>query len=259
MLGNPHFYHRSIRKVVVTFGTLFNDIQLIRFTKDGTEKERVKVPLIYGPKEKYINRIQSDPNLTKSISIYVPRISFQLKSMAYDATRKQITTLMNYATNSGITNIQYVPIPYNFEFGLSVFVRNTEDGAQILEQILPFFTPDFTPTVDFIPEMDHKYDIPIILNSVETTTDYEGATAEGTRLIVWDLSFTAKGYIWPPTKNGSNNIIRKANTNIHTSNIETMNVQTDQPVVTITTTPDPIDANPDDDFGFTETITYHFT
>jgi hypothetical protein len=121
---------------------------------------------------------------------------------------------MNFAKSSdnSSVNTQFVPIPYNFQFSLSIYVRNTEDGTQILEQILPFFTPDFNVTVDFIPEMDQKYNVPIILDSVASTVEYEGGMTEGsTRLILWDLTFTAKGYIWPPVKSGK--YIKSANTN----------------------------------------------
>ena len=213
MLGNLQFYNRTIRKVVVAFGTLFNDIQLQRYTKDGvTTKEIFKVPLSYGSKEKYLTRLLSDPTLTKSISTTVPRISFEMGSMAYDASRKLPTTIRNFSANTSTTvDAQYAPIPYNFDFSLSIFVRNTEDGTQILEQILPFFTPDFTVTVNFIPNMDQKYDMPIILNSVENQMEYEGDLST-TRLIIWNLTFTAKGYIWPPVKTKS--VIRQANTNI---------------------------------------------
>lgn len=251
MLNNQHFYHRSIRKTVISFGTLFNDIELVRFTQDGTPKERFKVPLSYGSKEKYINRIATDPTLTKSISTLVPRMSFILNSISYDSTRKQITTLRNFSTNSdtGILS-QYVPVPFNFDFSLSIFVRNTEDGTQILEQILPFFTPDFTVTVDFINDMEHLYDIPIILNSVLHNVDYEGDMST-TRLITWDLSFTSKGYIWPPV-NGVG-IIKEINTNIFTGGEMTDN--TSIKTVNINTTPDPVEAEPDDEYGFTEIIT----
>jgi hypothetical protein len=214
MLGNTPFYNRTIRKVVVAFGTIFNDIQLVRYTKDGlTAKEVTKVPLSYGAKEKYIARITSDPNLTKSISTILPRISFDLVGMEYDSNRKQMSTLQNFAANNSTRfNSQYAPIPYNFEFSLSIYVRNTEDGTQILEQILPFFTPDFTVTVDFISRMDQVYDMPIILNSVTPSTDYEGDFST-TRMIMWDLTFTAKSYIWPAVK--TSKIIRQANTNIY--------------------------------------------
>jgi len=212
MLGNAFFSHRTIRKVVVAFGTMFNDIIVTRTTQSGTQKENFKVPLSYGAKEKYLTRITSDPTLTKSIAALVPRISFNLDGLSYDPTRKQMSTLQNFSANTSTAlKTQYAPVPYNFEFSLSVYVRNTEDGTQILEQILPFFTPDFTVTVDFIPGMDQKYDLPVILNSVTSTVDYEGDMSS-TRLVMWDLSFTVKGFIWPPIKSGE--IIRQANTNI---------------------------------------------
>ena len=217
MLGNAHFYNRTIRKVVVAFGSMFNDILLTRYSKDGlTAYEITKVPLSYGAKEKYLVRLQSDPNLTKSIATTVPRMSFDLVGMSYDTTRKQQTTLQNFGMSSGSFRSQYVPIPYNFDFNLSIYVRNTEDGTQILEQILPFFTPDFTVTIDFIKEMDQVYDMPVILNSVNPEVDYEGDFMN-TRLIIWNLTFTAKGYIWPPVSaNSSSKYITSANANIYT-------------------------------------------
>jgi hypothetical protein len=217
MLGNAHFYNRTIRKVVVAFGSMFNDILLTRYSKDGlTAYEITKVPLSYGAKEKYLVRLQSDPNLTKSIATTVPRMSFDLVGMTYDTTRKQQTTLQNFGMSSGSFRSQYVPIPYNFDFNLSIYVRNTEDGTQILEQILPFFTPDFTVTIDFIKEMDQVYDMPVILNSVSPEVDYEGDFMN-TRLIIWNLTFTAKGYIWPPVSaNNSSKYITSANANIYT-------------------------------------------
>ena len=217
MLGNAHFYNRTIRKVVVAFGSMFNDILLTRYSKDGlTAYEITKVPLSYGAKEKYLVRLQSDPTLTKSIATTVPRMSFDLVGMSYDTTRKQQTTLQNFGFSSGSFRTQYAPIPYNFDFNLSIYVRNTEDGTQILEQILPFFTPDFTVTIDFIKEMDQKYDMPVILNSVTPEVDYEGDFMN-TRLIIWNLTFTAKGYIWPPVSaNSSSKYITSANANIYT-------------------------------------------
>ena len=212
MLGNAFFSHRTIRKVVVAFGTLFNDLIVTRTTQSGVQKEHFKVPLSYGAKEKYLTRITSDPTLTKSIATLIPRISFNLDGLSYDPTRKQMSTIQNFsASSSTALKRQYAPVPYNYEFSLSIYVRNTEDGTQILEQILPFFTPDFTVTVDFIPGMDQKYDLPIILNSVSSTVDYEGDMLS-TRLVMWDLSFTVKGFIWPPINSGD--VIRQANTSI---------------------------------------------
>lgn len=215
MLGNAQFYHRTIRKMVVVFGTMFNDLEIVRYTQAGVPKEKMKVPLSYGPKERYLTQITSDPTQTKSIATLVPRMSFNLESLEYDVQRKQVSTLQNFAatTNTGVST-QYLPVPYNFEFSLSIYVRNTEDGTQILEQILPFFTPDFSVVVDFIPSMNQKYTVPIILNSVSSSVEYEGPLNEGsTRLILWDLTFTAKSFIWPPVKSGK--IINTANTNLN--------------------------------------------
>ena len=218
MLGNAHFYNRTIRKIVVAFGTLFNDIVLVRYNKAGTEEyERMRVPLIYSSKEKYLTRLQSDPTLTKSIATSLPRISFEMIGINYDNSRKQQTLLKNVAPPtpglSGL-NTQYAPVPYNFDFTMSIFVRNQEDGTQILEQILPFFTPDFTVTVDLIPSMNQKYDMPIILNSATPNVEYEGDMLS-TRMIIWTLDFTVKGYIFPPVREGTDKLIRQANTNIY--------------------------------------------
>jgi hypothetical protein len=229
MLGNAHFYNRTIRKVVVAFGTLFNDIYLHRQNLEGSQtKERFKIPLNYGSKEKYLTRISSDPTLTKSIDSVVPRISFDLDGLTYDASRKMPSMIRNFSPSTQPSvSVQFVPVPYDFNFSLSIYTRNTEDATQILEQILPFFTPDFTVTIDFIPGMEQKYDLPIILNSVESQVDYEGDLMT-TRLIIWNLQFTAKGNIWPPMKNAE--IILEANTNIYidTSDSNTQKVYVDK-------------------------------
>jgi len=239
VLNNVPFYNRTIRKVVVAFGTIFNEVYLQRYNLDGTVKKEIfKVPLSYGSKEKYLTRITSDPTLTKSIATVVPRMSFEMTGLSYDTSRKQTTLTRNFSLDSaGKLNTQFAPIPYDFTFSLSIFVRNTEDGTQILEQILPFFRPDYTVTVDFIPSMDQKYDLPIILNSVSTSIDYEGDMLS-TRLIIWDLEFTVKGYIWPAVKQPNGLIgayssvsgrYGQANTNIYidTSNRDAQQVTVD--------------------------------
>lgn len=222
MLGNNHFYNRTIRKVVVAFGTMFNDIVLVRYNKAGTtEYERTRVPLSYGAKEKYMTRLVSDPNLIKSINVYVPRMSFDLVGLSYDSARKFNTINRNFGINesTGVVSGQYAPIPYNFEFDLSIYVRNQEDGTQILEQILPFFTPDFTVTVDLVPKIGRKFDMPIMLNSVTPEIDYEGDFST-TRLIIWNLNFTVKGYIFPPVNTVG--LIEQANTNIYSESRDTL-------------------------------------
>lgn len=235
----------------MAFGTIFNDIEVVRYTTAGVPKEHFKVPLTYGAKEKWLTRITTDPTLTKSIATTVPRISFEMTSMTYDSSRKSVTTNQGFASKAGGgVYTQYAPVPYNFDFSLSIYVRNTEDGTQILEQILPFFTPDFNVTVDFVPTMQPKYDMPIILNSVSNETDYEGDMMN-TRLIIWNLEFTARGYIWPAVKESK--LIKQANTNIH----RTTDVANSVATVNMTTTPDPLTAGPDDEFGFSETIIEH--
>jgi hypothetical protein len=267
MLNNPHFYNRTIRKVVVSFGTLFNEIYVHRFDKNGNEQQRMLVPLSYGAKEKYITRLLSDPSLTKSVGVVVPRMSFNLDGMNYDISRKKQTTLQNfsYTQASGVSS-QYAPVPYNFDFSFSIYVRHTEDGTQILEQILPFFTPDFTVTVNFIDGMCQKYDMPIILNSVTNNTDYEGDMMT-TRLITWDLQFTAKGYIWPPVKGGRGLIGQYSDvggpdgTGGYGGAIMNLydDINSNTVVANIKVQADPLDAAPDDEYGFTETITEYFT
>jgi len=255
MLGNAHFYNRTIRKVVVAFGTMFNDILLQRYSVDGTTKQELfKVPLTYGSKEKYLTRITSDPNLTKTISSTVPRISFEMTGMSYDSGRKQVSTLQNFSANTATgIKTQYAPVPYNFDFSMSIYVRNTEDGTQILEQILPFFTPDFNVTVDFIAPMDQKYDMPVILNSVSNEVDYEGDMAS-TRLIIWNLEFTARSFIWPAIKEES--YIRNANANVYIETTTTSNVTSNNLTLIFHTESDNAAAMIDDEFGFADSITY---
>lgn len=242
MLGNTRFYNQSIRKTVLTFGTIFNDIEIARFNAEGTLKDHLKVPLIYAQKEKYINRTLSDPTLTKSILTSLPRLAFSLDNFTYDSTRKQISTLRNTNYTNQEYYSQYVPVPYNFNFTLSLFTRNIEDSFQVLEQILPFFTPDYTLTVDFIPWLGKTYDVPVILTNVNSSLEYEGDTEE-TRLVIWNLSFTVKSYIWPPVKSGGG-LIREVDVYMHTPNSN----------VSIIVTPDPLTANVTDSYGYTTQI-----
>jgi len=213
MLGRSHYYNKTIRKMVVSFGTLFNDLYLHRYDKTGKETERFKVPLAYGPKEKFITRLKSDPTLTKSINTAIPRMSFEMSGISYDGNRKRITsqTLMSNKSPEGVVSMRS-PIPYDFSFDLSIYVRNIEDGTQLIEQIVPYFTPDFTITVDFVPGLEQKFDIPIILNSIQQNIDYEGSF-DDTRLITWQLSFTVKGYLYPSV-NRDTKIIKKSTATI---------------------------------------------
>ena len=211
MLSNAHFYHRITRKLVVSFGTIFNNLKLYRYNKEGTEEiERVNVPISYSSKEKYYLRTTQDPELTREVMMTLPRMGFELTAITYDPLRKISSFNKLYAQDSS-TSAKAIPsAPYNFDFTLSVYVRNTEDGTQIIEQILPYFSPDYTITVDLID------DVPIILNSVSYEMADTGA-ADDIRTIIWTLSFTAKAYLYgeiPAT--GAGKIIRTVYANTYT-------------------------------------------
>ena len=198
MFGHQ-YYHQVLRKYVISFGNLFNDIIVQRFNKSGTRIQAIAVPIAYGPKEKFLARINADPTLSRDVAIQLPRIGFEMTGMTYDATRKLNKTQQNRAVgpNTNLLRSQFMSAPYNLEFTLSIFVKNADDGVQILEQILPFFTPEFTPTVNLLPTMGFTVDSPVILNSVQMEDSYEG-DFDTRRALVYTLNFTMKGYILGP-------------------------------------------------------------
>ena len=191
-----YFYHQTSRKMVVAFGSLFNNIEVRRTDSNDAVTEVVKIPLSYGPKDKMLVRISQDPSLNPKVALTVPRMGFELTSMTYDGARKLNTMGRNVKKGTTGLKKQYNPVPYNWDFSLYVFVKNAEDGTQILEQILPFFTPDFTVTMTLISGMTVKMDIPLVLNSVTSEDSYEGDFATR-RSIIWTLSFLMKGFLYP--------------------------------------------------------------
>ena len=191
-----YFYHQTSRKMVVAFGSLFNNIEVRRTDSSDAVTEVVKIPLSYGPKDKMLVRISQDPSLNPKVALTVPRMGFELTSMTYDGARKLNTMGRNVKKGTTGLKKQYNPVPYNWDFSLYVFVKNAEDGTQILEQILPFFTPDFTVTMTLISGMTVKMDIPLVLNSVTSEDSYEGDFASR-RSIIWTLSFLMKGFLYP--------------------------------------------------------------
>jgi len=217
MFGHT-FYHDTIRKYVILFGTLFNQINI---NKDDTDRKRnitVKVPLSYGPKEKMLARLDGDPNLNRP-AIVLPRMGFELSTVSYAGERK-LNTLQKHvyidSTNKDKIKYSYMQVPYDFNFSLYVMVKNANDGTRILEQILPFFTPQWTSTVQLIPELNINLDIPVILNTVTSEDNYENDFITR-RTLVWTLNFTLKGYVFGPVK--SSEIIKLANTNFYDSTI----------------------------------------
>lgn len=195
------FYHDTIRKYVILFGTLFNDVYIRK--DDGTDTtQTIKIPISYAPKQKFIVRLNQDPNLNKPVAIQLPRMGFEMTKVSYAGERKLPTMNKIAVQDPNNTNklaYQYSPVPYDFDFNLYVFVKQARDGTRILEQILPFFTPDWTATLNLDSTMQHKYDIPVILNTVSSEDSYEGSFTER-RAIIWTLNFTLKGYIFGPTR-----------------------------------------------------------
>jgi len=206
-------YNRMIRKLTVAFGDLFSNITLVRYNPDESEQERFIVPLDYAAKELYVQRLSFDPNLDKKIQMTLPRMSYEMNGIDYDASRKQITNIKNFASSGQNIISQYMPVPYNFDFSLYLYVRNIEDGNQIIEHILPFFAPDYTIKVNMIPEMGIVKEVPIILNNVRYDVTYEGDRDSDTRMVIWTLNFTVKGFIFGA--NSTTGLIKTSITNIH--------------------------------------------
>ena len=196
--------HDSLRKYIIVFGTVFNDIYINRLSNAGEVLQTLKVPLTYGPKDKVLSRLEQSPRLDNQVGIILPRISFEMTTMEYDPTRNlnTLNKLTKQSTNAGTDDevkYQYQPVPYDMQFEMNILVKNAEDGTRIVEQIVPYFTPDFTVSVNLVPEIDGPRDIPIILNSITSQDEYEGSF-EQRRALIWTLSFTMKGYLYGPTK-----------------------------------------------------------
>jgi hypothetical protein len=229
-------YNRIIRKITLAFGDLFNKITMVRYNLDETEQERLIVPIAYGTKELYVSRLEGDPDLDKQVQVTLPRFSYILNDISYDSSRKLNTNVRTFArTNGGGTQYssQYNPVPYDLDYTLYLYVRNIEDGAQLVEHILPYFTPDYTIRVDLIEEMGITKEIPLILKTVSNDIVYEGNRDSETRYVVWTLNFTAKAYIYG--KSASNvGLTRNSIANIYDYDSQTK-------LVKIHVTPTPTD------------------
>jgi hypothetical protein len=263
MFGSK-FYFGTIRKYVVLFGFLFNDINIDRTDKDGKLVDTIRVPLKYAPKEKVLQRTIEDPNIEKKDSITLPVMSFEMINLYYDESRatNPVSRIAQKGSDPNHMKYQYSPTPYNFQFALYIFVKNRLDGLKIVEQILPMFRPEWNITAHMIPEMEQedKRDVSVVLNSVEPSDLYEGSYQQR-QVIIWQLDFTLKGYFWSPIKEKP--IIKFVKTNFRDSVSNTIvNSVTVQPGLTQNGTPtsivsESIDAlliNVDDDYGYCEII-----
>ena len=215
MLGT-YFYNEILRKTVVGFGTLFNNIEIKRFDSNDEVTEVIKVPLAYGPTQKFLARIQQQADLTaRDVALTLPRLSFEITGLSYDPTRKAAP--LKYSQVDKTENVktrQYLPVPYNVNFDLTIYVKNQDDGLQIVEQILPYFQPSFNISLKLVKDINEKRDIPIILNSINYRDEYEG-NFDKRQVILWTLQFTAKTYIFGPTVDSS--IIRTSIANMYAS------------------------------------------
>jgi len=197
MLGHI-FFHDLIRKYVVTFGTLFNDIKLRRTNRLGAVVQTIEVPLTYGPRDKFVTRLQQDPDLSAQTGLTLPRISFEIIRMGFDPSRQLPAT--NKIIHDGQANKVkrvFTQVPYDIQFALNVYSMTNEDGVRIVEQILPFFVPQFAPTVQLLDEPEMKMDIPIILNGITTQDLYDGSF-EQRRVLVHTMDFLMKAYMIGP-------------------------------------------------------------
>tara|TARA_B100000902_G_C27279823_1_gene901038 strand:+ start:1153 stop:1950 length:798 start_codon:yes stop_codon:yes gene_type:complete len=247
MLGT-YFYHEIIRKTIVSFGTIFNGISIQHKNSSGEEFSEMRVPLSYGPAQKFLARLEQQPELNKPIQITLPRMSFEMNNVSYDSTRKTGVT-QTFKTSDGTKMKKvFMPVPYNIGFELNIFTKLNDDALQIVEQILPYFQPSFTLTVDLVNSIGEKRDIPVILDNISFQDDYEGDFSTR-RALIYTLNFTAKTYLFGPIAKTTDGLIKKVQADLYTNT----NTQKAKREMRYTVTPDPADVEPGDDFGFSET------
>ena len=253
MLGT-YFYHEILRKTIIAFGTLFNDINIRHDDRQGGTLSETKVPLIYGPKQKFLAKLEQQEELTKATAITLPRLSFEMNGMSYDPGRKSsITRTFKAVDNTDPSNTKvkkvYLPVPYNINFELNAMTKLNDDALQIVEQILPFFQPDYTLTINDMADMGVKRDVPIVLNSISYEDSYRGDYAER-RAIIYTLAFTAKFYLYGPVTSAK--VIKTVQVDQY-ANLQDQAPKREQ---RYTVTPDPATSDADDDFGFNETVSF---
>tara|TARA_B100000575_G_scaffold282317_1_gene273860 strand:- start:113 stop:874 length:762 start_codon:yes stop_codon:yes gene_type:complete len=238
-----------MRKMTVAFGQVFNNIQIKRTGSDSTIQS-IRVPLAYAPKEKFLVRLDQQASLDdRQFAITLPRMGFEISGIEYDGSRKltKVQKFKSTKSNTGVMNFNFMPVPYNISYNLYCFTATAEGGLQIVEQILPYFQPDYTVTINVVPEMGIKRDVPIVLNNINYEDSYSG-DFESRRAVIYTLNFTAKTYLYGPAS--TQKVIRETQADMHT----------DLPAATreerIVVVPNPESADADDDFGFTTTISF---
>ena len=252
MLGQT-YYHQTIRKYVILFGTLFNDLSVHKRNSSGQIVSKIKVPIAYGPKQKFITRIGQDPSINRKVAIQLPRMGFEMTAITYDPTRKlnkmQKFRQVKTGEDGKVLNFNYTPVPYNVNYTLNIFTATAENGLIIVEQILPFFQPEYTVTINMVPDLGIKRDVPIVLNSVDYQDSYDGNFTTR-RAVIYTLSFTAKTYLFGPMTNQK--VIKKVQDDLYTDTQKPPATREERIIVV----PNPITADADDDFGFTTTLSF---
>ena len=207
-----YFYHEILRRTVIAFGSLFNEISIKHTNNSGNVASVIKVPLAYGPTQKFLARLEQSPDLNKPVQITLPRMSFEFTGLTYDPTRKSTTTqtfIAKSAVDGTETKKVYLPVPYNMQFELSIMSKLNDDALQIIEQILPFFQPAYSMTIELVDIINEKRDIPVILENITMQDDYEGNFTTR-RVLTYTLRFTAKTYLFGPVSSATKDIIKKA-------------------------------------------------
>ena len=251
MLGK-YYYHEVIRKTIIAFGTVFNNVHIKHNDADGTESD-LKVAIAYGPVQKFLARLEQQPKLNKTVGLTLPRMSFEMTGISYDASRKTAITQTFKAVDSTDSKMKkvYMPVPYTLTFELNILAKLNDDCLQIIEQILPYFQPSFNVTIDLVSAIAEKKDVPIVLENISFTDDYEG-NYETRRALIYTLTFSAKSYLFGPIADSSDGLIRKVQVDQYAGSDTT----TAKREVRYTVEPDPVDAAPDDDFGFSESVSF---
>ena len=231
MLGT-YYYHEILRKTIIAFGTIFNDIHIRHKDGAGKETSDMRVPLAYGPMQKFLARLEQQPDLNRAVQITLPRMSFETTNIAYDATRKGGITQTFKATDGNKLRKVFMPVPYNVGFELNILVKLNDDALQIVEQILPYFQPSFNVTIDLVDVIGEKRDVPIVLDNISFQDDYEGDFATR-RALIYTLNFTAKTYLFGPVSDSSEGLIKKVQVDYHAS----VNTETARRELRFTATP----------------------
>ena len=205
-----YFYNEIFRSVIIGFGSMFNGIEIQHKNESDNQISTLKVPLAYGPTQKFLARIEQQANLNKSTQMSLPRMSFEFTDLQYDPTRKSTQTQQFVVKNTSGSEVKkgYVPVPYNMTIQLSIMTKLNDDMLQIVEQILPYFQPSYNLPINFLGDFKEKRDIPIQLEGISMEDDYEG-NFETRRALVYTLTFTAKTFLFGPLSDVSSDIIRK--------------------------------------------------